>query len=140
VALFQRLRAAEQWLRWIADRLWQRHPTPESLQGYRARAIDATIVSRPGSRGTDWRVHFGVTFHTTEAPKAVERTLLTPGLLCQIRALALERGTTVRHDSRPRCRCMVRATARMRSTARLPHLPTVRPILHGPSSSSPATS
>jgi hypothetical protein len=58
-------------------------------------------------------------FHTTEAPKAVEKTLLTPGLRCQIRALALERGTTVRHDSRPRCRCMVGATARMRSTARL---------------------
>jgi hypothetical protein len=50
-------------------------------------------------------------FHTTGAPKAVEKTLLTPGLRCQIRASAL--------DSRPRCRCMVGATARMRSTARL---------------------
>ena len=60
-------------------------------------------------------------FHTTEAPKAVEKTLLTPGLRCQIRALALERVTTHRHDSRPRCRCRckVGATARMRSTARL---------------------
>ena len=28
VALFQRLRAAEQWLRWMANELWQRHPTP----------------------------------------------------------------------------------------------------------------
>src|SRR6266436_5516428 len=27
VALFKRLRAAEQWLRWMADQLWQRHPT-----------------------------------------------------------------------------------------------------------------
>jgi hypothetical protein len=60
VALFHRLRAAEQWLRWMADRLWQRHPTPALPTGYRARAIDATTVSRPGSRGTDWRVHFGV--------------------------------------------------------------------------------
>ena len=60
VALFQRLRAAEQWLRWMADQLWQRHPTPALPRGYRARAIDATTVSRPGSRGTDWRVHFGV--------------------------------------------------------------------------------
>jgi hypothetical protein len=31
-------------------------------------------------------------FHTTEAPKAVEQTSLTPGLRLQIRALALERG------------------------------------------------
>jgi Transposase DDE domain len=60
VALFQRLRAAEQWLRWMADQLWQRHPTPSLPHGYRARAIDATTVSGPGSPGTDWRVHFSV--------------------------------------------------------------------------------
>jgi Transposase DDE domain len=60
VALFQRLRAAEQWLRWMANELWQRHPTPSLPHGCRARAIDATSVSRPGSRGTDWRVHFSV--------------------------------------------------------------------------------
>lgn len=60
VALFQRLRAAEQWLRWMANELWQRHPTPALPHGCRVRAIDATTVSRPGSRGTDWRVHFSV--------------------------------------------------------------------------------
>jgi hypothetical protein len=60
VALFQRLRAAEQWLRWMADQLWQRHPTPSLPRGYRVRAIDATTVSRPGSLGTDWRLHFSV--------------------------------------------------------------------------------
>jgi hypothetical protein len=60
VALFKRLRAAEQWLRWMANQLWQRHPTPSLPHGYRARAIDATTVGRPGSLGTDWRVHFSV--------------------------------------------------------------------------------
>src|SRR6266699_2699429 len=45
VALFKRLRAAEQWLRWRADQLWQRPPTPPLPNGYRARAIDATTVS-----------------------------------------------------------------------------------------------
>ena len=60
VALFKRLRAAEQWLRWMADQLWQRHPTPSLPHGYRVRAIDATTVSRPGSLGTDWRLHFSV--------------------------------------------------------------------------------
>ena len=60
VALFKRLRAAEQWLRWMADQLWQRHPTPSLPHGYRVRAIDATTVGRPGSRGTDWRVHYSV--------------------------------------------------------------------------------
>lgn len=60
VALFQRLRAAEQWLRWMADQLWQRHATPSLPHGYRVRAIDATTVGRPGCRGTDWRVHYSV--------------------------------------------------------------------------------
>jgi len=60
VALFNRLRAAEQWLRWMADQLWKRHPTPSLPRGYRVRAIDATTVSKPGSVGTDWRLHFGV--------------------------------------------------------------------------------
>src|SRR4051794_5391535 len=55
VALFKRLRAAEQWLRWLADQLWQRHPTPSLPHGYRVRAIDATAVGRPGRLGTDWR-------------------------------------------------------------------------------------
>jgi hypothetical protein len=60
VALFKRLRAAEQWLRWMANQLWQRQPTPALPHGYRVRAIDATAVGRPGSLGTDWRVHFSV--------------------------------------------------------------------------------
>src|ERR1700722_1021389 len=60
VALFNRLRAAEQWLRWMADQLWQRHPAPALPRGYRVRAIDATFVSRPGSHGTDWRGHFSI--------------------------------------------------------------------------------
>jgi len=60
VALFKRLRAAGPWLRWMADRLWQRHPGPALPKGSHVRAIDATTVGRPGSVGTDWRVHYGI--------------------------------------------------------------------------------
>src|SRR5438552_14029725 len=60
VALFKRLCAAERWLRWMADQLWQRHPTPPLPNGYRVRATDATTVSVPGSVGTDWRLHLGL--------------------------------------------------------------------------------
>jgi hypothetical protein len=66
VALFQRLRAAEGWLRWMADQLWQRHPTPPLPNGYRVRAIDATTVSVPGSVGTDWRLHFGINLESLQ--------------------------------------------------------------------------
>jgi hypothetical protein len=60
VALFKRLLASEQWLRWMANQLWQRQTVPPLPHGYRVRAIDATTIGRPGCRGTDWRVHFSV--------------------------------------------------------------------------------
>jgi hypothetical protein len=66
VALFKRLCAAECWLRWMADQLWQRHPTSPLPHGYRVRAIDATTVSVPGSVGTDWRLHFGINLESLQ--------------------------------------------------------------------------
>jgi hypothetical protein len=58
VALFKRLQAAEQWLRWMAERLWRARSEPVSAGSYRIRAVDATTVQEPGSTGTDWRVHY----------------------------------------------------------------------------------
>jgi hypothetical protein len=66
VALFKRLCAAEGWLRWMADQLWQRHPTPPLPHGYRVRAIDATTISVLGSTGTDWRLHFGINLESLQ--------------------------------------------------------------------------
>lgn len=60
VALFKRLRASESWLLWLAQQLggagqgiWA---SPQRI----VRAIDATVVSEPGSTGTDWRLHYGL--------------------------------------------------------------------------------
>jgi Transposase DDE domain len=60
VALFKRLRAAEHWLRWLAEGLWRRHEPGAPAGGYRARAVDATTVQESGSTGTDWRVHYAL--------------------------------------------------------------------------------
>lgn len=62
VALLKRLREASKWLaslpaKLLADR---RQFDPEVCQSkYRIRLMDATCVSRPGSKGTDFRVHMG---------------------------------------------------------------------------------
>lgn len=60
VALFKRLKASEAWLLWMAQQLagvgqgiWA---GPQRV----VRAIDATVVSEPGSTGTDWRLHYGL--------------------------------------------------------------------------------
>jgi hypothetical protein len=58
VALYTRLQASEQWLRWMAERLWRAQSAPVPDGRYRIRAVDATTVQEPGSTGTDWRVHY----------------------------------------------------------------------------------
>lgn len=58
VALFKRLGAAEEWLRWLAERVWCQSVRPAVPRTYRIRAVDATTVQEAGSTGTDWRVHY----------------------------------------------------------------------------------
>lgn len=60
VAIFKRLQASEEWLRWLAaqERGLLAGKTPKMLR--RLRAVDATTVSEPGSTGTDWRLHYAI--------------------------------------------------------------------------------
>jgi hypothetical protein len=57
VALWKRLRAAEEWSRWLAEGLWRGTERPENGGGYRVRAVNATTVQEPGRTGTDRRAH-----------------------------------------------------------------------------------
>ena len=60
VALFKRLRAAEEWLRWLAEQMWRQARPAPAVRGRRVRAIDATTVDEPGRTGTVWRLHYVV--------------------------------------------------------------------------------
>ncbi len=60
VGVFKRLRAAEPWLRWLAQEVRGVADLPMEAVGRRLRAVDATSVSEPGSTGTDWQVHWAV--------------------------------------------------------------------------------
>lgn len=57
VALFKRERQCGAWLEWIADQMLEE--TTERLPDspLRLRLVDATCASRPGSTGTDFRLH-----------------------------------------------------------------------------------
>jgi len=60
VGVFKRLRAAEPWVRWLAQQMRGAADLPLAVAGRRVRAIDATSVCEPGSTGTDWKVHWAV--------------------------------------------------------------------------------
>jgi len=60
VGVFKRLRAAEPWLRWLAQQMRGVADLPREVAGRRLRAVDATSVSEPGSTGTDWKVHWAL--------------------------------------------------------------------------------
>ena len=65
VALFKRLRCSGPWLTWIATALSEqmreqvRVPT-----GLRPRILDSTTLQGPGSRGTQWRLHYTLDLQT----------------------------------------------------------------------------
>jgi hypothetical protein len=61
VAVLQRLRRCGRWLgHLIALLLLKQRIGFVHLSGVRIRLVDATVISRPGSRGTDWRLHLSL--------------------------------------------------------------------------------
>lgn len=58
-AVYKRLRAAEEWLRWMADQMRVSMGIVRPQAGQRVRVVDATAISEPGSTGTDWGIHYG---------------------------------------------------------------------------------
>jgi hypothetical protein len=65
VALFKRLRTSAAWLEWIAAGLCQQlRDGPPVPEGLRLRAIDGSSISKPGSKGTDWRLHYMLDLRT----------------------------------------------------------------------------
>lgn len=62
MALLKRLRNAVPWLRWLATGLLTYSGPglhkPDWLQAFNVKCVDATVVCKPGSSGTDWRLHF----------------------------------------------------------------------------------
>jgi hypothetical protein len=60
VAVFKRLQAAEGWLQWLAQQLWGTKRLRLASPQRPLRAVDATMVSEPGSTGTDWKVHYAM--------------------------------------------------------------------------------
>jgi len=64
VALLKRLRASSEWLRWISStmllQLGGTVQKPNWLSDFNVRIVDASIITEPGSTGSDWRLHYSM--------------------------------------------------------------------------------
>ena len=60
-AVRQRLRHSVPWLRHLVMAVLEARQLRFDRQpGVRVRLVDATVISEPGSKGTDWRLHLGL--------------------------------------------------------------------------------
>ena len=63
-ALLHRLRSSGEWLRWMAASLYENSVIQIRPFGFaakhRVRLIDASLISEPGSTGSDWRLHYSI--------------------------------------------------------------------------------
>jgi len=64
VALLKRLKSSSEWFRWMSLELLKRKgidmKIPRWLSGYNVKSIDASVITEPGSTGTDWRLHYSI--------------------------------------------------------------------------------
>ncbi len=64
VALLKRLRSSSEWFRWMSLELINKKGIELKLQrklsGYNIKSIDASVITEPGSTGTDWRLHYSI--------------------------------------------------------------------------------
>ncbi|HEY4357483.1 MAG TPA: IS4 family transposase [Acidobacteriaceae bacterium] len=68
VALLNRLRDAETWLRQMCEALWRDNDVAlePSFAGRSVRLLDATVIREPGKTGSQWRLHFSLRLPTLE--------------------------------------------------------------------------
>lgn len=69
VAIMKRLKASEEWLRWLALKLaepFSPADTPDGHGKLRVRLVDATSVKEPGSTGGTWRLHYALSLKTLQ--------------------------------------------------------------------------
>jgi len=64
VSLLKRLKNSAEWFRWMSLELLERKgidmTVPRWLSGYNVKSIDASVITEPGSTGTDWRLHYSI--------------------------------------------------------------------------------
>ena len=68
VALLKKLKASSEWLKWLATEMLSirgmRYDPPGWISEYTVKSVDASVITEPGSTGTDWRLHYSLEMFT----------------------------------------------------------------------------
>lgn len=93
VALLHRLRVSAEWFRWMANELLQDIQVPTDwdrlTKKFRIRIVDGTSVSEPGSKGTDWRIHYCFQLNTLACDTFI---ITTPKVVESFERYSVEQG------------------------------------------------
>ena len=60
VALFYRIRNAQTWLSYLVSTMLNDEARPLMCSGLNVSIVDATVITGPGAKGTEWRLHTGI--------------------------------------------------------------------------------
>ena len=75
VALLKRLRSSSDWFRWMAIQLLNRRgidiKSPDIFSDYNIKSIDASVITEPGSTGTDWRLHYSISLFSLQCDQFI---------------------------------------------------------------------
>lgn len=75
VALLKRLKTSSEWFRWMSLELLKRRgleiEPPKWLKAYQVKSVDASVITEPGSTGTDWRLHYCLELYSLQCDQFI---------------------------------------------------------------------
>lgn len=71
VAIFKRLKHSGNWFNWMSKQLLKKKgvtpSTPPWILPYNVKCVDGSVITEPGTNGTDWLLHFSISLFDLKA-------------------------------------------------------------------------
>ena len=71
----KRLRSTADWFRWMSIELIKQEglelKPPDWLKDYKTKSVDASVITEPGSTGTDWRLHYSLNLYSLDCEQFI---------------------------------------------------------------------
>jgi hypothetical protein len=76
VGILKRLRYSSEWFRWMSVELLKNFEIkgflpPRWLADFNVKSVDASVITEPGSTGSDWRLHYNMNLYNLQCEEFV---------------------------------------------------------------------